>query len=1049
MAKRTYLALLLLFIASFCLDAQNRITLTGTVRDAQGQPVIGANVMMKGSTTGAATDLDGKYSLSVPDNAQVEYSCIGYTTVVEKVGGRKEINIVLKDDNTYLESVVIVGYGTQKKGSITGSISGVSGKNMLHTKSENPQNMLTGRVAGVRVWQKSAEPGTYSNSFDVRGLGTPLVVIDDVPRSIEDFQRLNPNDIENVSVLKDASAAIYGVRGGNGVVLVTTKSGTKGKAKVNYNGSYTFQFPSTMPKLAGAVDAMTLYNEMTMNKADGSGSRVYLDADMEPYINGTKKAADWNSLVFSDWSPQTQHDVSISGGGDKYQYYVSMGYLFQEGFFRSRDLNYSKYNLRSNINAEIFNGLNMNFSVSALADDRRTPDSDAVTLIRNLWKQGVLFPAYVDEEQTMLNYDGLDLEQNTVAMMTADISGYKKYRQKQFQTSASLEYDFGTLTDVLQGLTLKGLVSYDYRFDDNEMFRKSYSLYAKNSLTGEYVSKEFADHSDRLTREHYSKQQILGQILLNYNRKFADRHSVGATFGAEAQRRKGDNYYIYGDLAFSTPYFTALKDNTESTFVGINTGLDAFHDIEYRALIGRVNYSFDDRYLFEGQFRYDGSSKFAPGHQWGFFPSFSAGWRVSQEPWFKNISFLSFINQFKIRGSYGSLGDDSGINYEWVSGYTYPATSGDAEKGYYSNYAPGYLIDGSFIYGVGTYPLPNKNITWLRSKTFNIGVDFEAWNGLLGITVDYFERRRSGIFAQNSSSLPTVVGASAPIENINSDMNMGLELELSHRNRIGDFSYNIKGIVTVTRQKYLDALNQGPYGNSYERWRNDNLTHRYQGIQFGYESAGRFTSWEDIWNYDIYKEGGTLPGDYKYLDWNGDGEINGLDMHPYAFDQTPWMNYSLSFDAQWRNWDLSILFQGSAMGSYMYSEPLYSIWGSNGGGTLDLFLDRWHPEDPTADPYDQSIKWISGEHAYTGHTPDQNSEFNRVSTAYLRLKSVELGWTLPTRGKAKNALRIFANAYNIFTLTGIKYVDPEHPDSDYGRMYPLNKTVTVGLDLNF
>lgn len=220
-----------------------------------------------------------------------------------------------------------------------------------------------------------------------------------------------------------------------------------------------------------------------------------------------------------------------------------MGYLFQEGFFRSRDLNYSKYNLRSNINAEITDGLNMTFSVSALADDRRTPDSDAVTLIRNLWKQGVLFPAYVDEEQTMLNYDGLDLEQNTVAMMTSDISGYKKYRQKQFQTSASLEYDFGTLTDILQGLTVKGLASYDYRFDDNEMFRKSYSLYAKNSLTGEYVSKEFADHSDRLTREHYAKQQILGQILLNYNRKFADRHSVGATFGAEAQRRKGDNYY--------------------------------------------------------------------------------------------------------------------------------------------------------------------------------------------------------------------------------------------------------------------------------------------------------------------------------------------------------------------------------------------------------------------------------------------------------------------------------------------------------------------------
>ena len=862
-------------LASLGLDAQT-ITVSGTVVDESMQPVFGASVMVKGSKIGVATDMDGKYEIQAASDAVLEFSFLGFATKYETVGGRGVINVVMAADNTWLESVVVVGYGTQKRGSLTGAVSGVNGENMIKTKNENPQNMLTGRVPGVRVWQKSAEPGTYSNSMDIRGLGEPLIVIDGVPRSTEDFQRLNANDIENVSVLKDASAAIYGVRGGNGVVLVTTKKGSEGKAAVQYNGSFTFQMPATMPRLADAQGAMTLYNEMALNKSDGSGSITFTKDFMNQYADGTRKAADWNSLVFSNMSPQTQHDVSISGGNEKWQYYVSMGYLYQEGFFRSRDLNYSKYNIRSNIDAELARGLKFNLNISGIADNRSTPDSDAVSLIRNLWKQGVLFPAYVDDAQTMLNYEGLDLMQNTVAMMTRSISGYKDYREKKFQSSASLEYDFGTLTDVLKGLSLKGMASYDFRYDDNEFFRKSYNLYARDELTGEYVAKEFSDHSDRLTRENYTKWQALGQILLNYSRTFADKHDVGATFGYEAQKRRGDNYYLIGDLAFSSPYLTALKDKTQSTFVDINSNIGSFYDLAYQALIGRVNYAFDNRYLFEAQFRYDGSSKFAPGHQWGFFPSASVGWRISEEPFFKNCSALSFINQFKIRASYGSLGDDSDLNYEWLSGYVYPATGRDGEKGYYSGYAPAYLIDGEMVYGVTTSPLPNTNITWLKSKTFNLGVDFEAWNGMLGITFDYFQRSRDGVFGQNTSSLPTVVGASAPVENLNSDRNLGLELEISHRHKVGDFSYGLTGIVTITRRQSLKAYGQGPYGNSYDRWRNDNLTNRYQGIQFGYESAGRYESWEDIWNYDIYKENDTLPGDYKYLDWNGDGEINGL-----------------------------------------------------------------------------------------------------------------------------------------------------------------------------
>jgi len=342
-------------------------------------------------------------------------------------------------------------------------------------------------------------------------------------------------------------------------------------------------------------------------------------------------------------------------------------------------------------------------------------------------------------------------------------------------------------------------------------------------------------------------------------------------------------------------------------------------------------------------------------------------------------------------------------------------------------------------------------ITWFTANTFDVGVDFEGWNGLFGFSVDYFDRRREGRFARRSGALPTVVGAEAPRENLDSDKHFGIDIELSHRNTIGDFAYSVKAIGSITRQKYLVASEKGPYGNSYDRWRNDNLTNRYQGLEFGFEEAGRYENWEDIWSYPIYKDRDIIPGDYKYEDWNGDGEINDQDQHPFAFNQTPWLNYSLAYSASYKNFDLNFLFQGSALGSMQYREPLYSIWGSNGGGTLTQYLDRWHPVDPQADPYDPETEWVRGYYGFTGHYPRENSEFNRVSTSYLRLKSIELGYTLSKKIPALSSmnLRVFANAYNLFTITGVKFVDPEHPDDDLGRMYPLNKTYTVGVSATF
>ena len=1034
-----------LVMSSAAAQAQG-IMVKGKVVDQHNEPVIGATVGVDKGKAKTVTDIDGNFTLQVPANAQIVVNYIGMKPATQSVGGRRELNFVLQDDVNQLQDVVVVGYGTQKRGSITGSVAAVKGDEMVRTKNENPQNMLTGRVAGVRVWQKSSEPGSYNNNFDVRGMGTPLVIIDGVPRDMSDFQRMNADDIQDISVLKDASASIYGLRSANGVVLVTTKKGQAGQTKFSYNGSYTIQSPKSMPKLLDAYKTMTLYNERNLNNVNG-GSKIYTDEMFDEFRNGTRRETDWNNLIFAKTSPQTNHNITVSGGNDKTQYFVSFGAFYQEGFFKSGDLNYHKYNITSNLTTEVYRGLKLSLNINAMTDKQNNPYCTSTDIIRNYWRQGVLFPAYADEAGTMLNYDGLDLEENTVAKMTADISGYRRYKQSQVLTSGIVEYDFGTLFNVLKGLKAKVMFSYDYHLNNNTIYRKQYYQYAYDPATQTYKQKLYASSApSNLRREHYDTQQFLSQYTLSYNRDFGP-HSVAAVVGMETQRRTGDNFYAMRNLAFSSPY---LFNGVEEGQVA-NSATGGIYSANYNAFIGRLNYSFAQRYLIEGQFRYDGSSKFAKGHRWGFFPSVSLGWVVSEEPWFKKIEFLKGVDQLKLRASYGEMGDDSGANYDWVAGYTYPSTSGNSEKGYYNQYAPGFIFGSQFVYAATPMAIPNELISWYKAKTFNVGVDFDTNNKLFGFSLDYFSRKMTGLYEYRTSVFPTVIGAKPPRENANSSRNFGMELELRHQNRIGrDFVYNVKGIVTITRQKYLTAIQNGPYANAYDQWRNDHLNNRYQGVQFGYEGNGRYQNWDEIWNETLYHEKDLLPGDYKYLDWNGDGEINSQDEHPYAFDQTPWMNYSLSIDCAYKGFDFSMLWQGSALGSMSYEEPLYSIWGQNGGGALEQYWDRWHPADENADPYDPNTKWVKGYYAYTGHYPSANSTFNRVSTAYLRLKQIELGYTLP-KWKAFPSLnlRVYANAYNLLTITGVKFVDPEHPSDDLGRLYPLNRTYTFGVQVSF
>jgi len=1021
--------------------AQGNITVSGKVTDAQGEPVIGASIFVDGTSNGTISDLEGNYSFSVPSNATLVFSSVGMESRSIPVNGNTKINASLNYDSIMMESSVVVGYGSQRRGSLTGSVAAVGGEQMIKTKNENPQNMLTGRVAGVRVWQKTSEPGQYNASLDIRGMGSPLVVIDGVPRDISDFQRLSPNDIDNVSVLKDASAAIYGVRGGNGVILVTTKAGEVGKTRVSFDSNITFQTPARLPRQMDAVNSMILVNEGISRTMNGV-SKEFSEDLIQEYRDGLRQGTDWNSLIIQNMAPQTRQNLTISGGNEKIQYYVGFDYMYQEGFWKSGDTKYNKYNLRSNITAEIVKGLKFNLNLSGYVEDLRNPLDDAELIIRYWWKQSTIWQAYADPEQTMLNYQDLELEINSVARIDSEISGHRNNFNKNIDMSTSLNYDFGTLTDALKGLQIKGMFNWDYKGTEYEEYRREYYQYAYNDVTGEYEQKLYAASSpSKLTRIDNHYRAWLAQGMINYDRTFS-KHHVGATLAYEEQKKFSNGFKANGELAFSTPYYTALTMENQTI------SQSSLYEYAYRSLIGRFNYSYADRYLIEAQFRCDGSSRFYKGHQWGFFPSVSAGWRISEEEWFKTSS-LSFINQLKLRASYGVIGSD-GSNYEWASGYTYPAT-GASTVAYYNTNEPVYSLNDEMVMSAAPKALANENVTWYTNKTFDVGIDFEAWKGLFGFSFDFFRRERSGLLARNTSDQPTVVGATAPLENINSDSHIGLELELSHRHRVGDFNYNIKGIFSITRNKYLHYAQATKYANSYDNWRNNSMNNRYQGIIWGYEVVGQYQDWEDIWSYDINKSNDILPGDYKYLDWNGDGTIDSLDIHPYAYSTMPLMNFSLSFDGSWKSLDFSILFQGSALGSVAYGEPQQGIWGQHGGGMLEQFQDRWHPvETDYTNIFDQTLTWVSGTYSYAGKSAYSNSDFNTQPVTYLRLKSVEIGYTLPRFQKVRDlSFRVYANTYNPLTLTSVKYIDPEHPADSYGRLYPLNKSYTLGLQINF
>ncbi|MDR1919941.1 MAG: TonB-dependent receptor [Tannerellaceae bacterium] len=999
--------------------------ISGTVLDAAGQSIIGANVTIKGTAVGTITDVDGQFSLNASPGSKLVISYMGYISQEITIDQKDAYTILLVEDAQALDEVVVVGYGSQKRASITGSVASIQSKDITTVKTPNVSNALAGKLPGLRAVQRSGAPGDDDPSIDIRGFGSALVIVDGIQR---DFKQIDANDIESISILKDASAAVYGFKGANGVILITTKKGQLSKPKINYTNYFGVQNITRYPDLYEAAEYAMLYNEAQLNVGVNA---PYTQEEIEKYRAGNDPAypnTDWWEEITRGSVPQMYHNVSISGGVEKVKYFFSLGYTDQEGIYKSGDFSFQKYNVRSNISTEIAKGFTVDLQLSGRLDTRnKVHEPEPIT--RNAQMAAPTLPVYANS--TSPYWQNVGDKANPIQTAQAAEIGYDKRDRREFNGSMIFNWEI----PWVKGLSAKALLSYDFGNLDSKKWYKEYYDYTYDAAKESYNQLTRHALSELTTRAEntYTPTQ---QYSLNYANTFGAHNISGLLLWEMRNWRKN------WTEAFRQFYIGAIDEIDAGDNVNKNNAGKA-EESAHEGLVGRVNYAYAGKYLAELSFRYDGSYKFAADQRWGFFPAVSLGWRISEEGFFKER--FAFVDNLKIRGSYGKVGDEGDFAaFQFMSGYTYP--------------------DGKYILGstgvsngASDKGLPNLNLTWYESTTANIGFELNILHGLFTGEFDYFERRRDGLLADRLLTLPTTFGQKLPQENLNSDKTRGFEIVLGHRNKVGDVTYDVKGNFTTTRELHSYVERATPT-NRYDNWRN-NTNNRYKSISWGKRAIGQFQSYEEILNAPIQDGNGNkslMPGDIKFQDWNKDGIIDSKDDQPIGHTNTPSMYYGLNLSADWKGIDLTVFFQGAAGHEVFLGGDLMSPFIQQGlGNGLDIFLDRWHREDPT----DPASRWIAGEMPAlrpTGYSGNNvNSTWTMNKAGYLRLKTVELGYTFPKTLLSKvgiESLRLYVNAFNLLTFTDrtrlMKFMDPENSEGMF-RYYPQMQTFNVGVNLSF
>ena len=997
----------------------SKILVMGSVVDEKGEAVVGVSIVESNSNNGTLTDSEGKFQLFVASDAELLAKRIGYISKKINVRNQNVINIRLHEDIAKLAEVIVIGYGTQKKLTLTGAVGTLEGNEIVKTNQTSIKASVLGKVPGIRYIQTNGEPGNDGGKFDIRGFGEPYTIVDGVERL---FSQIDPNEIETISVLKDASATVFGFKGANGVIIVSTKKGVTGKPKINYNFNYSLQ------------NSLKHLEMMDANQYSYYRNQGILNANpfIEPLHSSSLYKTNWWNEATRSNAPKQTHNLNISGGNKDIQYFFSLGYLMQEGILKTEQ-DYKRYNFRSNITAKITENFVAEVGLGGRLQNTESSyylDDEGIKIFEAICSTPPIQPVYANNNPLYYQNTSKNIL-NPIAMLDKSLSGYKQKKYSEFNSQLGLSYE------IIKGLKLKAFIAYDKTEDYSKDFKKDFSAYTYNSVTKEYVEETKVSLAE-LERKYSPYTKITQQYSVNYENVFKQEHHLGAMLLYEQKYWENDWMLTRGYLPYSGK--DQIRDtDIEGRFIDGNR-----EEIVYKGIVGRFNYNYSGKYLFEFSFREDGSCKNAPNHRWGFFPAFTGGWILSEEAFFKNK--IRFVNNLKLRGSWGRVGDDSGLGASnFISGWLNPQGSYILGE---NNTANLFISKGS-----REANLSNPNIFWYTVETTDIGIEANLWNSLLTVEFDRFYSKRTGLFAYRKMDIPTTAAIPVPQENINSDDNRGFELVLGSRKRFGNVDFSVKGNISYSRAKDLHwETDRAPNQYVYYMETRDN---RWKNYTFGYVALGQFQSYDEIFSSPIQDEAGnsTLrPGDIKYQDLNKDGIISELDQKVIGKSEIPDINFGLNFMAGWKNFDLSVLFQGASGYTHIPSALRNPFRGPDEGNGFAAWTDSWHKADYD-DPYSE---WVAGK--FPSIRLEDNAGNSRISTFwttdayYIRLKSIELGYTLPKKWIKKvgiNNCRVFTNGYNLLTITNIDYVDPEAAEGWMSFYYPQLRVISFGFNINF
>lgn len=1023
-----WLAVFCILLAGTSVFAQTK-QVTGVVKDATGETVIGASVVEKGTTNGVITDFDGVFKLTVSENAVLQISYIGYQTQEVKVAGKTTLDITLREDTEMLEEVVVVGYGAQKKESVIGAISQVTSKDLLSTPSANISQAISGKITGVITSQTSGAPGADDAQIYIRGRATfagdaqPLVLVDGVERS---FSQIAPDDIETISVLKDASAtAVYGVRGANGVMLITTKRGKEQKPVVSLTANWQIQSPTRKDTYLDSYQSVMLLEEALAN--DGLPSQFSAD-DIEMYrrsvageLSGRDAMlypnVDWYDQVLSNTAPAQRYNVSVTGGTKRMRYYASGEFYDQKSivknlsndqFGNTSSPGFRRYSFRANTDFFLTTDLTFSVNFGTRFEERRGPNTnDSTPNYSEIFYElnhtpGWLFPvsySIPNGESTRTLYAGTSQYQNNIVARLTE-AGYYKSTNVVNETNFIVDYKMDWLTE---GLSVKGMLSFDYENLHRNNYTRNFATYELNdyanyeSLTA--YNKFNTDTELTHGSEFTSIYKLYMEAQVNYARKFG-KHDVTAM----ALYMQND-YRSKADLAK-----------------------------RYQGLVGRVTYAWDDRYLAEFNAGYNGSENFMKGKRFGFFPAFSIGWRLSNEPFMQKYS--DWLNNLKIRASYGQVGNDvyqvNGVQQRFLYEQKWSQITND------------YYFGTTGQTGIYDAQYPNYGVTWERAHKYNVGIEFGFFNGMLTGNVDVFYEKRNDILTTYLTR-PEWVGVVMAAANLGKTKNQGYEIELKHSNHIGsDFHYTIGFNFSHARNEIL-SMDEPSIKTDYRKREGHPINQYFGLICDGYVTQADLDS-------------GNLPdsrfssdvkvGDLKYRDMNQDGFIDDRDETFIGYSDIPENMYALNLSANYKNWGFSVMFQGvDHVSRYYDAEAMFAF--INGGKVKEHHLERWNPAESEAYNLAHAKYPLLHYNDYGDHNQRQNSYFLK-NGAFLRLKNIELSYTLPERWSHKVGMsdcRLYINANNLVTwdhLDGL--TDPE---SNGSNRFPIMKTVNFGVNIKF